>query len=234
MAEASGIDVLMRVSVTGGSLAMEAESLADFAPLDEADPMVSDFKTGHFCELREFDFSAGAENSMNKTAAATAKTAQPAPAAAAGAQRKTGAHVAQVMAKLEERAAIERGFRDRIERRERGDFVDMREVSYTRIMDSASPLLFKALTDCTTLKTITVVKRKAAGATVSGLGYLRLDFEDVLLTQLDWKDSEHIMVESGTFIYRKLTIKYLSQKADGSLIPGSSATWKMKAQRTGS
>ena len=232
MAEASGIDVLMRISVTGGSLAMEAESLADFAPLDEADPMVSDFKTGHFCELREFDFSAGAENSMNKTAAATAKTAQPAPAKEP--QRKVGAHVGQVMAKLEERAGIERGFRDRIERRERGDFVDMREVSYTRILDSASPLLFKALTDCTTLKTITVVKRKAAGATVSGLGYLRLDFEDVLLTQLDWKDSEHIMVESGTFIYRKLTIKYLSQKADGSLIPGSSATWKMKAQRTGS
>ena len=233
MAETNGIDVLMRVSVTGGSLAMEAESMADFAPLDGADTMVSDFKTGYFCELREFDFSAGAENSMSKTAAATAKTAQPAPAKE-GEQRKVGAHVAQVMAKLEERAAIERGFRDRIERRERGDFVDMREVSYTRIMDSASPLLFKALTDCTTLKTISVVKRKAAGTTVSGLGYLRLDFEDVLLTQLDWKDSEHIMLESGTFIYRKLTIKYLSQKADGSLIPGSSATWKMKAQRTGS
>ena len=232
MADGS-IDVLMKVVISGGSVAMDAESLTDVAPFVAGDTLLKDFRNGQFCELTNFDFSAGTEKSL-KTKAKEGKTPsdQAAPTQLTNTSRR-GELVAQRIAQLEERAAIERAQARRIAHRERDDFVDMREVSYERIMDVASMELFKALTQCTTLASITIVKRKATGDAHSGLGYLRLEFEDVLLTQLDWADKEHIMVENGSFIYRKLTMKYLPQKADGTLSPSISASWKMKTQRAG-
>lgn len=215
MADA-GIDVLMQVVITSKSLAMEAESQTDFKPLIKGDSMVEGFTPGQFCELREFDFSAGVESLMKK------KKDEP----------QTPTPPPDAVDDITE--SVLRTQRERYVKRKTGDFVDMQPVSYTRVLDSASPLLFKALTECTTLASITIVKRKGAGAATSGLGYLRLDFSDVLMTSLNWKDSEHVVVETGTFIYRKLTINYLVQKPDGTLIPGSSANWQMKSTRTGS
>jgi type VI protein secretion system component Hcp len=214
MAESKGIDVLMKVVITAKSLAMEAENQTELEPVDQGDSMLDDFKSGYFCELREFDFSAGVESLIKKD-----KQTGPTPPPEPDDDIQTSVARSQWKRSLSRR---------------KGEFVDMQPVGYTRIMDSSSPLLFKALADCTTVASITIVKRKGAGATTAGRGYLRLDFEEVLMTKLDWKDSEHVMLENGTFIYRKLTIKYLSQKPDGTLVPGSSANWLMKATRTGS
>ncbi len=109
----------------------------------------------------------------------------------------------------------------------------MQPVSYSRIMDGASPDLFKALTRSETLTSITIVKRKSAGSAASGMGYLKLEFKDVLMTTLTWKDSQHLMIETGTFIYRKLDLVYKRQLPSGSLIEGKSMNWTMDPTRTG-
>ena len=216
----SSIDVLMRV-IAGGS-PLEGEGQTEWSTAQ--DMLRNDFLLGKFCELREFNFSAGVASSMSddededdkakNTAAAQPGAApkpgeppKPAPPAKAapptGGSKKKG-----------------KGGKDH-------DFVDMQPVEFTRLMDRMSPRLFQALTTCETLDSISVVKRKAAGTRNSGAAYLRLDFTKVLLTQLDWKDSEQLILESGTFIYRKLKIQYRPQRPDGALGTPISTEWTM-------
>ena len=105
-------------------------------------------------------------------------------------------------------------------------------MEFTRIFDTASTLLFKALVGCETLDSISIIKRKAAGTINSGLAYLRLDFTKVLMTDLEWKDAEHIIEETGTFIYREITVRYRPQKPDGTLGAIIPMNWKMKTETT--
>ncbi len=219
-------DVLMRI--VGRTGVFPGESRTRFAVHAIVDTLRKDFEPGQFCELREFSFSAGVAQSIESSKddprkqAAALKALMDKQKAAAKEGPKSG---------FEKWTAIRDSQNKKLEKRNRAEFVDMQPVEFTRIMDSASTLLFKALVECDTLETISIVKRKAGGNNNTGGCYLRLDFSKVLVTDLSWKDDEqgHVMVETGSFIYRHLTIRYRPQKDTGVLGPVIHSEWTMKA-----
>ena len=135
------------------------------------------------------------------------------------------------MSYRERQESIYRGQAEKRTARETDDDVDIKPVEFTRIVDSMSSQLFTALVGCDTLDSLTVVKRRAGGVSNSGACYLRLDFTKVLMTELAWKDSQHLMIETGTFIYRKVKLLYRPQKPDGSLDVAIQAEWEMPTKK---
>ena len=231
MAERS-IDVLMKV--VGASGALDAESNTTFATMQITDGLRDGFVAGKFCELQEFGFSAGVEASMSKDKKDDAKPEDEAKAAADKKRDKASEREGQVMTEMqramERQRKIQKIQKSQIAKSTKHldkDFVDMQPVEFTRVMDAMSPLLFQSMVNCDTLESISVVKRKATGSRNSGDCYLRLDFDKVLITTMDWKDGEHIIIESGRFIYRQVTIRYRPQKMDGTLGAVIQSQWKM-------
>ena len=125
MAEA-GIDVLMRVVNKGRAL--QAESRTVFAVNRIIDGLRADFDEGQFCELREFNFSAGAISATVPPAKKDESAFQ--------------AQIRQRAFEMRKKRAVREGNRANLET------VDIQPVEYTRILDTASTLLFKALVGC--------------------------------------------------------------------------------------
>lgn len=214
------IDVLMRI--VGPRGAMMAESATQFTVGNSSNALALGFEPGRFCELREFDLSAGIDGSAEKRKKKAKK------AAAEAAAKENLPRTAE-----QRRAEIVRSQDKKVGARDKDVSLEMQPVEYTRVMDCASTQLFQALVQCDTLDEINIVKRKAAGTRNSGEVYLRLDFKQVLITELDWKDSSHVILETGSFIYREVVIRYRPQKDDGSLGTIVQSHWKMRATRTG-
>ena len=103
--------------------------------------------------------------------------------------------------------------------------VEVEPVSFTRIMDSASPALLKCLVGAKTLSSISIIKRKAAGTAQAGRVYFRVDFLKVLLTSLDWDDDDNTVKEQCKFICRRVDMKFRTQKADGTFGPTIPGSW---------
>ena len=206
MAERS-IDVLMRVVSKGR--AMQAENATAFAVDQIVDRLRADFDAGQFCELREFNFSAGA----------ISEDGPPDLKAADGFAKELAKYVFDKKQAKQRREGNVGNL----------DAVDIQPVGFTRIFDTASTLMFQALVTCQTLDSISIAKRKAAGTSNSGEIYLRLDFEKVLMTDLEWKDDGEVIEETGTFIYRQIKVRYRPQNADGKLGSIIPMSWTMKA-----
>ena len=196
MAE-QAVDILMMMVLRGRP--MQAESRTVFAIDKVVDRLRHGFQEGQFCELQQFNFSAGVASALSPRKDDDDEEEEP------------------------------RRRRKKKKKSSEAEFVDMQPVEFTRIFDTASTLMFQALVECETLDSISVVKRKASGTSNSGECYLRLDFEHVLITELAWKEAAHIVTETGAFIYRKVKMQYRPQKSDGSLGAIVEATWEMKA-----
>lgn len=97
-------------------------------------------------------------------------------------------------------------------------------VSFERPIDSASALLLNYCVTCTTLAGAIMVKRKPAGGPAAGLPYLRLEFIDVLITNMSWSNDEPVK-ESCTLIARAVNVLYRPQTPDGALGPVMQGFW---------
>ncbi len=208
-------DILM--IVTGPEGQIRTDSKLGFSSLQGSSALTSGFFEGYIFELKEFSFAVGAGSSLAAAAAEkTAREQAARPVATAPGEPQPAAPPAPKPAPV----TLATG---------KSDNPDMQPIDFTRLMDSASLLLMGALTACTTLTSISIVKRKASGTLNAGEAYLRLDFTDVLLTALDWKESNDVVEESGTFIYRQLKVQYRPQAADGTLGALTSVSWAMKS-----
>jgi type VI protein secretion system component Hcp len=99
--------------------------------------------------------------------------------------------------------------------------------SFSRVIDGASPVFFNACCNQESFKTAALVKRVAVGDGDSvrhTLGFLRLDFRDVLLTGVNWDDGD-MVTESCTFICKAMRVRYRAQMAQGSLEQATEANW---------
>lgn len=108
------------------------------------------------------------------------------------------------------------------------------EISIERTVDRASPFLFSNCFSSKPLKRISIIKRKAAW--VEGkekiVTYLRLDFEDVLLTDISFSLSEARMKEDMRFVYRTLSVTYRPQGNEGSARPVLKTTPPLSMRKT--
>lgn len=108
--------------------------------------------------------------------------------------------------------------------------VEMQPFEFTRQLDWASPQLFQMCAQCTPLRQITLVQRKAGSQqTKEGINmcFLRIDFWDVLLIGLNWDVAESLIKEKITFISKKIQIQYKAQNETGQLYAPNTGVWQI-------
>jgi type VI protein secretion system component Hcp len=104
----------------------------------------------------------------------------------------------------------------------------MDEFSITRRYDCASPVLFQKCAKSESFHNASLIKRKTVGGKLEC--FLRFDFEDVLITHIDWQDAE-VIKETVKFVFRKITVRYRTQAHSGKLdAAGSSVPWEYNAK----
>jgi type VI protein secretion system component Hcp len=103
--------------------------------------------------------------------------------------------------------------------------------NFSRVIDSASPIFFEGCCTSRTFDKAVLVKRIAVGdpddptsTDRPSLGYLRLEFTDVLITGVNWTDGD-LVTEQCDFICRGLTVQYRQQSFPGNLGATFPAVW---------
>jgi len=106
------------------------------------------------------------------------------------------------------------------------------DITFTHVMDKASPVLMQACATGTHLKEATITHRK------SGKGqqeYLIIKMNDVLVTSVAHGSSggDGAPSENVTQSFAKIDFQYKPQKADGSLDAGIHFKYDIKARKEG-
>ncbi len=194
-------DMLMKFVRSNGQ-ALDAECTAQLNPNDD---LVEDFVRGKFFEIEDFGFGAGLDDDEPaKNAKTTAEGHDPKKAGPKPFKLK----YARFMKAGATGAA---GYR-----------ADVDTIEFTRLMDRGSTLFFQDLCGVKTFESATFVKRRATGNNQGLQAYLRIDFSDVLLINLDWDEGE-VVKEKYKFICRGVLVQYKPQGANGLLgaaVPG--------------
>ena len=84
---------------------------------------------------------------------------------------------------------------------------ELQSIKISRTVDIGSIRLFQSVIDSSDYDSVSVVKRRSTGVKFGGEVFLRLDFNHVLVTTINWSDGDEIE-ESFEFICRSLTIRY--------------------------
>ena len=108
----------------------------------------------------------------------------------------------------------------------KGREIELQPVKITRLIDVASLQLLQYCYTSTTIDSAAIVKRRASGGSTTGLGYVRFDFANLLITKIDWNDS-HAVKEDVTFICRTVTVTYSVQSATGKHVSTSPKSWSL-------
>ncbi len=105
--------------------------------------------------------------------------------------------------------------------------------TFTRVIDSASPVFFSACCNQVSFRSAAMVRRvsvgQLGGEKRNAAGFLRMDFKDVLLTSVNWSDGE-LVTESCTFICKAMRIRYRQQTPDARLQGSFEAFWNPNGQ----
>lgn len=203
MAEKSS-DLLMRVVLHNLAVAADSQTVISDEEL-KSDSLLTPvtakdrFQNGRFFEIEDIDFKVGLKDPD-----------APEP-------KEKGKDKEETASKS--RGASFSGFR----RSARTNYVvDLPPVTFRRLMDQASTVLFQCCSDAESIDEINVVKRKATGyseqyqSSRSGETYLRMDFKGVLITGVDWEEA-HVIKEKYQFVYRECKISYRPQNPNGTL-----------------
>jgi type VI protein secretion system component Hcp len=205
-------------SPTGAGSAIPAESTTELLGAGAtASRLLAGFEKGRIFEVRNFTFSAGllgdeSGKSDNKEGSSTRRSNDDNKAQDSNGKNKQG-----------QRAVPQRGmFAGWRAGAARTYLTDLRPVTFTRAIDSASARLMQNCIDGKSYSSASLVKRKAAGTKAAGEVYLRLDFVGVLMTEMSWTNDDEVE-EQCEFICRSVTISYRPQLPDGTLgaiVPG--------------
>ena len=115
---------------------------------------------------------------------------------------------------------------------------DLDQISISKQMDQSSTTIFSLCRDSKTLYGASLLKRKAIGME-SLRGYLRIDFFDVLITDLNW-DEDDVVKEKFKFVCRRAVVQYAIEtmttdpqyKGAAKLIKLPSREWNVLTAKT--
>jgi len=104
--------------------------------------------------------------------------------------------------------------------------VNVQDLSLTKYVDRASPVLWKHVCTGTHIKESVLIVRKAGG---KPLEYIKLTMTDCLVTSLSTGGSggEDRLTENITLNFSKFKLEYVPQKADGSGDPAIPVSWNI-------
>jgi type VI protein secretion system component Hcp len=88
--------------------------------------------------------------------------------------------------------------------------------SFSREIDEASPSLFEFCAKRVRLGGAVIIKRGLVGGDAGWVTFLRLEFVNVLLTNMNWGDST-LVSESGSFTFTDMLVQYVQRKTDGTV-----------------
>jgi len=98
------------------------------------------------------------------------------------------------------------------------------DFNFERTIDAASPIFFQHCCNSKTFSSATLVKRlsqgegtRESGTIFSQVGFLRIDFREVLITSISWDDGD-VVKEKVSFICKEMEIKYRQQDVSGKII----------------
>ena len=106
-------------------------------------------------------------------------------------------------------------------------YAEPNELTVTRIIDTASPLLVQYCLNLERLTKAVLVKR-GRNSTGSLVGFLKLEFTELAIRAVDWDDGE-VVKEVCKFRYEKLSVAYNRRKPDGSKLSTWNCTWEPPA-----
>ena len=207
---ADKVDILMKIVDEHGPVIGESQSV-----LTRGDDFVKGFETGMFFDISDFDFDVSVRGDDGGGESDDDDDEKPA-VPPKKKKKKSG------------------GFGQWLAGPHDGYPVDMQPFQFTKELDQTSPLLFYFSSNSISLKSVTMVHRKAGGQKSVGQGYwgyLRIDFTDVLLTSVSWDVADAIATEKVKFICREIKVQYRSQSPDGSMAEPIGVEWKFKAGR---
>lgn len=107
--------------------------------------------------------------------------------------------------------------------------VDCDSFSFTRLIDAASPIFFKACCKSWCFKEAVLVKRVSRGAGGDNrlpAGFLRIEFKNVLIRSIKWADGD-LVKETCEILFEEFKVKYKQQASSGDLLKQApEAEWK--------
>ena len=104
--------------------------------------------------------------------------------------------------------------------------VNVQDLSLTKWVDKASPILWKQMCTGTHIKESTLIVRKAGGKPVE---YIKLVLIDAIISSISTGGSggEDRLTENVTINFAKFKLDYVPQKEDGSAQPAVQMTWNI-------
>ena len=220
MADQPKADMVMKFTITAGT-DISAECALDKA---EDDNLMEGFNPqtydsySNFFEISKFNFNIkvhegdSAVSNLSQSAKLTAKPS-------ADNKKLTGQFVRWRSAKAEDLPKLKYP-------------VEFDTFTFTRLIDGASPIFFQRCCNSQSFLSAALVKRVQTEVNKPTKGFLRIDFDHVLVTGIDWDDGD-VLSETCKFICRGFVLQYSQQNDDGSLNTPSSAEWKQMLEQDG-
>jgi type VI protein secretion system component Hcp len=190
-------DVLMYF-IRKGSDAIDAESTSDIDTT--ADKMIGDFKPGKYFEVS--DFTLGIKLKDSETHGNNDDS------------REEGSY-ARWRAMGSSEAKPNPVYK-----------ADIEDFSITRMIDVSSPLLLKYCLSRDRFDKAVLVKR-ARAPSGSVLGFMRLEFTQVLIKSISWADGDAVR-ETCKFRYSTVEVKYIRRQMSDSSATTLQCKWESK------
>jgi type VI protein secretion system component Hcp len=222
MAKGDHTDLFM-IFVDSSGVPVPGESTTELTSSDRiSQDLLSGFTSGCVFEIDRFTLSAEADN-LDETdirQSIAKDNARP------GVVAKGAVNPPPVMTP----AQISKEIADRLKKQ---SGPPVKEISFSRSVDTSSGPLLRNIAVGKGYQSAALIKRKAGGGTlrdqkteVAGDVYLRIDFDYVLVTQVEWQDDDAEVKEDCKFICRKITIKYRPQLPNGRMGAIISGVWE--------
>ena len=217
MANNSG-DMLMKLVAAGGK-ALQAESQAVLNT--SADSLLKGFLPGYFFEVQDFVIGFGLQDddSASDPGAQMAALLQ----AHGAATSATGG------------GKPPKASKPRFGKWVNGDSSTtypstLDQVSFSKLFDATSPAMFEMCGESKAFDSATMVRRRSGGGDTTGkvptlMTFLRIDFTNVLITDVDWDIGDDGIKEKCKFVCRAVKVQYARQRADGTHMGAITGDW---------
>jgi type VI secretion system secreted protein Hcp len=108
--------------------------------------------------------------------------------------------------------------------------VDLSDLSIMKHLDSASPLMYKALVSGLHVKTATLsaAKSGAGGASGGSKAFLTISLGELFVTSMQLSGSSEIPTESVSFSYNTIKYEYSKQNDQGNLQSTGAVSYDLK------
>lgn len=235
MADNDSTDMLMAATPKGGS-PLAGDGLTALDPADTE--MLTGITAGNFSEIQDINFGIGVEDSESSDGANSGNAMHDMQEQTFEVMQK---HLEKVLAEQVSGKVPKMAGGGRKSKQFK-NFVDYGEVTdgdgkavystvfdpitITRQIDKMSTDILNACATQTPLDKVVVVKRKFTGLTSAYTSYVRLEFDECLVTAVDWDHGE-TFTEKMKFVFRSLTVKYRPQSNDGTLLAPKTMTYSL-------